>query len=778
MRRACLILLALGWFSASLLSAERVCFETRLAESQPESDDHAVLRLTSHGPESSVATGDREIRVTVPGRARFEIGAGLWRAQLESTKFWSEPQWVRSGETPKREPEPCIQVKVYPVARLSGRIEGDPLPNGRFEVRFSGSPAEPAAARVPRGQVTCPVDSERRFSCAVPAGRVNLRLHTSGFIPFYSWDLSLEAAKPHDLGVMSWQKGASVVGWIELARGERVPGKTVLELSPQVEGGESGWEQARRQTHKVEANARGFFQFPQVAPGLYRLTAGHPDFTAPRVFPVEVRRDLETEIARPLQLSPPVSVSALVEPPRAPDGSAWKVELEPRHEGNFLPSQDFFPGVPGEPGLWRFAGLAPGPYQLLVRGEDSARWWKEEVEITAGMAPLSVEIPLVPVRGRVLLGDEPLAARLMFGGLFGADRKIPFSSDEEGHFEGLLPGEGDWKVDLVGRSPFLRMNLTSVEVRRRQGKSYAEVEIRLPDTLLQGEVVDEEEKPLPEARVWIQVLGERADQLRADEKGKFEIRGLPSGPAALKAEAGERTSDWVQTALREEDENGTAIRLVARRKLKMEGRVMAAAGGRPVAGARLMAWPAWDAGAAVPVLTGTGAVSGPRGDFSLSLPAGIAAVNIVTMAPGFPLQMRRLILGPSNTVEIQLAAEGGTLVVDLGGTSGSLASFVLMHGGTDMALGGPLEEWRRLNQAEPRGPGLWVLPQLEPGDYALCRSRAAWEAVSRGGTPPEGACTAGLLVPMGELILSAPPEREEKSAVLSPAAPAAPSTPH
>lgn len=52
------------------------------------------------------------------------------------------------------------------------------------------------------------------------------------------------------------------------------------------------------------------------------------------------------------------------------------------------------------------------------------------------------------ILGRVTLGDDPLAATLWFGGRSGV-RRIRFDSDEKGRFDGWLPEEGTWPVDLV-----------------------------------------------------------------------------------------------------------------------------------------------------------------------------------------------------------------------------------------------------------------------------------------------------------------------------------------
>lgn len=735
--------------TASPLAAETVCLDVRFVGPSPGKPPHGELKLTTQkfGP------GTRSVSIvsSLPplGRTNVEVPhGGLWNLEIDSSEVWAEPRWTWV-EKPEAE-EPCVALKLYRLARLGGRAEGAPLPGNRFQVRFSGSPKVPAVDRLPRGQVICPIAADRTFTCSVPAGLADLRLHAPGFVASYFWDLSLSPAEPRDLGRISWRRGASVVGWIQPAPGEELKGKTTLELLPEVSGQRTDLERAQGWARRVEANSRGFFQFPEVVPGVYRLAALHAGKTSPRIFPVEVKPNLETEIRHPLVLSSPVALTVSVDPPLAPEGTAWNLEIEPSQDVETPEAPDVYTGILEEVGLWRFPNLPPGSYRLSVRGSEGARWWIQSLEALPGMAPVAIEIPLVPVQGLLLLGRRPLAARMMFGGLFGSDRKVPFASDERGRFEGLLPGEGIWKVDLISQSPFLRQRAHSVEVRRRGGKSFAEVEIRLPDTWLHGEVVDEKDRPLPEAKVRIRTLTEPgSDQTRADREGKFEVRGLEAGRLLVLAEAGERSSEWMQVDLEESRESGTKVRLIARLKKALEGAVTAE--GLPVPGVRLKVWPDWTA---VPIVQVADAVTGSAGEFTVTLPAGLSAVNVIAMAPGFPLVLRRMTLPDPPRIDVQLAAVGGTLILEAAPGETAPAG-TLVHGGAFAGIG-ILEEWIRLQSDAGKSEGRWTLPRMEAGEYLLCRGPESGAALHRGAAPPPGACVAGGLAPLGELVLSSP----------------------
>lgn len=64
--------------------------------------------------------------------------------------------------------------------------------------------------------------------------------------------------------------------------------------------------------------------------------------------------------------------------------------------------------------------------------------------------------------------------------------------------------------------------------------------------------------------------------------------------------------------------------------------------------------------------------------------------------------------------------------------------------------------WARLKRAEPRGPHLLVLPDMEAGEYLLCMGPEAQVAVPRGLEPPAAQCSRGTLLPLQELRLPLP----------------------
>lgn len=275
-----------------------------------------------------------------------------------------------------------------------------------------------------------------------------------------------------------------------------------------------------------------------------------------------------------------VSLRLVVEPALDSQGRLWRVDLRSG-------TSEGFSGFATSEGTLEKHGLTPGPYSLRISGKDRSIWLKQEVELKAGDPDLRVRVPVVQVRGRILLGDEPLRSTLWFEALEGPGR-VRFDSDDEGRFGGGLPKTGLWQVDWVveERGLPLKATLGPVEVWVPDGKAYASVEIRVPGTRLSGVVVDEANRPLPGAAVTLTLPPWWGARVFADENGDFEARGVPPGEVEVQAEEGDRSSGWLPVHLEEGGESA-GLRLVARRQLEIRGRVSSA--GAPVAGARIWA---------------------------------------------------------------------------------------------------------------------------------------------------------------------------------------------
>ena len=357
-------------------------------------------------------------------------------------------------------------------------------------------------------------------------------------------------------------------------------------------------------------------------------------------------------------------------------------------------------------------GLPPGAYDLQVRDSRDGTWWSDTVEMMGEMSPLFIEIDFVRVCGSVSRGGTPVRGTLVFG-TRSRRPSIAFDLDEDGRFDGHLPFTGEWALELEQDNR--RQFLEAVTVQPRRGKSHAEVDVRLPDTLVTGMVV-EEGRSVPGARVVILRRGDRLEKemfSSADDEGRFRFVGLRTGEIQLRATKGPLASAWVFLDLEDGDEHkDLELKLVP--DTVIEGRVVAA--GRGVPGVRLVGFPV---AAGRPLLAVSGATRAD-GSFEMRLPKGLQKLDLAIVAPGYEVIL----------LAVQLAAgEPAPLSINLQGTRGNVLLITddLSYSGW-VSFGNaivPMRDFRTLMSQERRtgGPryGHSALEGLAAGPWTFCR---------------------------------------------------------
>lgn len=703
----------------------------------------ATLRLV---PQDSSAQAI-SATLAIPGEVVVDVPAATtWQVLAEAEDLWSAPRWIAPG------PDGAVRselVRFFPAATVTGTLDAhaqEALPR-TVGLRLEASPG----ATSPKPALTlleCPVQ-ERRFRCTVPAGRLDLRLRAGSFVPSYLWDVEPPAGGVLDLGSFLLKTGSSVVGWVS-----QEDGKPAAEATVRLEPQTLGLPEERRQLQGLSAlaletrtNARGFFQLTEAAPGTYVLSAAHPGLVPASRPGIEIRPELEAQILDPLVLARPLSVRLSLDPPSAPSGNPWQLSLSAAPEIEGLPGR-VFRGEATAEGTWQGNGLSQGRYTLSLADGD-LRWSIEGLEVAPERTELQVKVPGLRILGRVHLGAEPLQATLWFGSRSAA-RRARFVSDEEGRFEGLLPEEGIWGVELVSAADGLRLKLDSVEVRKLPGAADAKVDIRIPNTRVRGRVVDERGQPVAEASILLTSFGRPASAAESDSEGLFEVRGLPAGDLLLRAEKEESESEWQQARL-EEDRDSPEMRLVLQRRITVHGQVLSNRG--PVPGAHVQAMGELGAARAA---SGDQAVSGAAGEFTLKLPAGTHRIYLSVLAPGYATRMIVVPVAADPAVQIALEPVGGTLVFDFGALTRQeilrLGAGLLFHGGAFVPLGEAVR-WSQMQRSPQPDPHRLTLPNMEPGEYLLCVG-----GVGAGGEePPAHQCSRGSLHPLQELVLALPP---------------------
>ncbi|NJL27610.1 MAG: carboxypeptidase regulatory-like domain-containing protein [Thermoanaerobaculia bacterium] len=567
------------------------------AVGEPASPTPAILRATAtepSDPEKPATVLENEAQI--PGRVTLQLPhEGAWRVSLESSQFWAAALDVT--------PEPGVAKlwRVRPTAVVRGRLrtaEAGGLPE-TIRLGFRSLAERPGQPVDVEGEVACPVGEGGALECRPPAGILDLALRAQGFVSHYLWASELAAGESRDLGSLELRRGASLVGWVETE--DRSPIVSCkVRLEPFIPNGSDPELVARAGQLGVSAsvNERGFFQLAGIEMGTYRLIVEQAGYATLTTLPVAIAEVLEKRFGEPLILHRPLNLDVAIVPATDARGRAWRLTL--------LESGKPEPVALGQSdaeGRWQKAGLATGAYQLMVNDGQGSRVAMEPIVLEAGKTEFLVQLPFFRVEGRVTLGGEPLAADLAFGGRSGAV-SVAVESDAEGEFSAQLAREGEWDVDVAATEPKVFRRLRKVPVAREPGSGRAWVEIDLPDTLLEGEVVDEAGAAVPDATVLILVFPavERPSTVRTDEKGHFELRGFEPGAFRLEARAkgkfGQRTSETVEVHV-DKDEGRAEVKLVVRDLVEVRGRVVTS-GGSGVPGASILAMPAVATG--VPVL--------------------------------------------------------------------------------------------------------------------------------------------------------------------------------
>lgn len=711
----------------------------------------AVLHLTPQSTRPGAGLPEPlRIELEIPAEHTVDLAEAIvWAVRAEAEGYWSEEQiYVARQQTGE-----ALIVHLFPTGTLKAELESprDDTAPRTLTVRFApapkatGSGSHEPGIQVPEASVECPMQ-DGLLTCAVPAGWLDLRLTANGRVPIYLWGVRLQPGGSLDLGSQSLRRGASVAGRVETIDGAPVQGCRV-ELIPAgltEVSEEMTPERLGTLALATRTNERGFFQFAGASPGNVKITAREPGFAPFSLSPILVLDGLETDVREPLVLARPVRLEVVLRPPLDPYGRAWRARLfrVGDDDAGLLPIGEEAPAT--SEGLWSRGGLAPGTYRLSVLGDLDSRWLSHTAEVTSAGARIEVEIPVVPVEGRASLGDEPLVATIWLGGKLGA-RRVRFDSDREGRFEGFVPAEGTWPAELVSEAEGLRIALEPLEVNVPPGKRTAVVEIRVPDTTLAGEVVDEDGRRAPGARIALSGSRKTSEAI-ADDEGEFRIRGIAPPYVVLEAIEGSRSSGPVRAVVAEGEETPW-LRLVVRGMVEVEGQVLSRTG--PVPGAEVIAWPGMNQ---VAFASSESSRTGASGQFKLRFPSDTRSLSVVVVAPGYPLHMSQVGLEPERPLHVPLEGLGGTLVIELpaaedGRTS---TSGLLVHGGAFAPLS-IFTTLLRQRASVHVGPAEVVIPAIESGEYSFCRGSV--QDLRYGQVPP-ARCVSGFLPPGGTLTLA------------------------
>jgi len=370
--------------------------------------------------------------------------------------------------------------------------------------------------------------------------------------------MSIEPDALVDLGTLQLELGGAIEGRVELDDGSAPSRQCQVRLET-LQGG-----RVDRHGETVTAVAEGgSFELEGISPGSYRLTASQPDLLADTSDAIQVLPGKLVRLPKPLVVRRPASLELVFSPPVAPEGRSWQFEVNAFDPGGKRPT-GVVRGKSGPDGTWFKEDLVPGTYEISVTGDVGSALGALRVELPSGWSSLLIELPVVLVEGYLRAGDEPLAGKVT---LSRPEEKLSasFTADEAGSFSGVLAAEGQWQVTVEAPDEGISMSLDGIEVWAQGGSGVAVVEVRLPGTVLQGEVTDLLGSPMAGATLQLKRPGlvQETHRFETDADGWFRIRGLQPGAVSVMATAGELQSQSLDVILYE-DRPGPALRIVVR----------------------------------------------------------------------------------------------------------------------------------------------------------------------------------------------------------------------
>ncbi len=730
-----------------------------------------ALTLEPRLPGSTVSqiSGELELRLHREESevTRVRVSEGL----VEPIVLPAGRQWLITGKLPgywlfsevlnlrERETERRHALSVWPTGAITGTLKlGDKndLPLSSLTARMEPPPHIGPSKKVPWGEVRCPVDSLGRFVCDLPAETLDLAVLVPGFVPHYRWGYHLSPGKKQALGVLQLRPGASVAGFVVSSAGGLSSTASRITLEPVLPlGGEADVAaKLQRLARRERLDERGFFQFADLAAGLYRLRVEHVGFAPSEAGPIEVKENSETWIKDPIELRLPVSLQLTVTPPLDWAGRPWRVRMDqPTSLGSEGASGPPFEGNAAQDGRLTIPDSTPGPYQLRVYDSQGNAFFRDlnPIPLDASTAERFIDILLVEVEGRVTLGKEPLAATVWFGGRYGSE-SARMEANEDGEFEGVLPRGGSWFVELIGvGGEALASRKAKVEPNDR---GQATVDLRLPDTKVFGRVVDETGNMVAGAAITVGAKN-APRYVWSAEDGTFSARGFEAGIVQLSAEHSQQSrrlrSDKVVVTTTEENPTGPVeLRLLGTKQLT--GMVIGPSG--PVIGAPLTIWPR-----SPTAMVAESARSGIDGTFSAEVPSRTSRLLVWISAPGYPFQGFESAVS-NEPLAIALTSEGGDLHLRWPLTLDKMDVVrpwpLLFHNGADLGNGAILAHLTNSGQPLPTpGSSEMTVRNMAVGEYTLCLADEATLiakhlAESR---TPVGGCASGTLTPGATLTL-------------------------
>jgi hypothetical protein len=599
--------------------------------------------------------------------------------------------------------------------------------------------------------IECAPAQDGSFSCAVPAGNFEVKLRAPGFASYFFSFVAIAPMSTTDFGAIVLRPGASIIGRVETLDGSPLPDNSSVVLSVfksvdvkrYPEPGPDQWSRFA----VSRPDATGFFEFEGLPTATFRVVASSDGFVDAVSHLFELSDGTEATLRESLLLARPATITIEVNPPKDLRDMPWQVQIHPSDpRARFSEYPEVPPATTGE-GRAVFPGLAPGSFAVTVFDSLNHIWAATSIDLVSGEQSASIDLDIVHVDGRIEMGNRPIQTGVTFHQL-GDVRLLKTSSNEDGDFSISLPAPGHWEVTLRmidGRSLEVQ---GGIEIERPKDDDRVEVSIDLPDTLIDGRVVDRDGKGVAGAEVECRPLtSAKNDPLHeqrviSSSDGGFALRGIPFGMNIVVARD-PRTGDLAESRLVEVIENvSTSFQtLVLMPKNVLRGDMLGSSG--PIAQASIVFVPVLSQAA---ILSFPQAITQMDGTFELMVPEktdlgillGFPSGHAAVITEVAPKEDERVILMPDTV--------GGTVTIRWDSTlavEGRVRKPILfVHGiPTPLVL---YAQWARAHNA-----GIWTadvaaIPAMPAGVYKAC---------FKGPKGSSQKCVSAELTPLSEIIL-------------------------
>jgi hypothetical protein len=720
--------------------ASQIAVQVRLQGGRPSQEVPVSLTATSGDGHHPSVKREMGLSTVEPVSVPFDLSDETdWIVTALAAGYWSAPQAPTADGI----------LDLWPSGTIRGeaflREKGAPAV-GEVLLRFRTSPAEGSKSVSLQGSLTCPV-KEGRWSCEVPAARLDFSVRVRGHVSQHRWGQVVPRGSTLSAGRMEFIPGASLIGWVETRDRAVSPAMCQLSLRPLAVVPSSKQEAAAQHwvTLSTTPNERGFFQFEAVPPGKYVVFAAAPGLS-PVQDTVIIVEGAEAALKGHLILSKAETLEVFLSPPQDPSGRSWHVLLYAQRADHFDIAADSDAGLDGS---WRMPGLTSGEsFRVNVKTSDGELWYADSESFTLQSPPQRrlVELGVERVQGLVTLGKQPLAATLTFGAWHGLESTV-VKSNETGRFEANLPRLGDWKVLVDSHSPPVR-RVVEVNVARSTSDSGNNVEIRLPSDALEGEILDKEGNKVPKVlltaarRLSTEVIQKDVDG------GTFRLEGLADGDYEVRAEAARMNSEEYVVTVSEHEVDPGFLQIILRPQRAVRGRITSPSGSGAIGGAVQRLSPG-----AVPGMLGAPTSADADGRFSAYVSEALQEVCLAVFAPGFATRVVRLPVQDEEQ-QIPVVQDGGTLIINQPADPNAflIRRPVLYKSGCVLFPGLLREKWNRgKDRTLITGAG------VEGGDYSVCMLSFAEMNGYAGGKPGFPSCVHGTLQPFGTLTLKVQP---------------------